>query len=225
MCYYEINKNEVLRYLGYNGQEIQEDLKNLIEDCRNETRAISNTKYIYEYFDIEHTSQGIKVVNSDTTFISNDIKNHLKDCHSIVIMAVTAGANIEKNIKLMEKTNLTKALIMDACATTLVEEVCDEIEKAIKIQAESKKLNITSRFSPGYGDLSLEAQKDIVSLINSNRRIGLNLSSNNILFPRKSVTAIIGIGKIEKKNNINKCINCNKKDTCLFRRKGKSCGS
>ena len=206
---YEIRKDEVLRYLGYKGQSIDASLDELIEYCRNEVRNLSDTKYLYEYFNIEHINEGVKVDNSDIIFKGNDIKKHLENCRSIAIIAVTAGVNIEKYIKLTEKTNLTKALIMDACTTTLVEEICDEIEEAIGIEAKSKELNITGRYSPGYGDLPLDAQRDVINLV-----------------PRKSVTAIIGVGKglVKETEKEEKCLKCNKYASCTFRREGNNCG-
>ena len=47
-------------------------------------------------------------------------------------MGVTIGGNIEKRINLYGKTNLTKSLILDSCATTAVEEICDKVEDYIK---------------------------------------------------------------------------------------------
>lgn len=204
---------------------MEENLDELIDICRNEVRSLSDTKYLYEYFNIEHIEEGIKIYNSDIVFTGNDLKNHLKGCDSIAIIAVTAGGNIEKHIKLTERISLTKALIMDACATTLVEEICDEIEEAINIDALNKKLRITGRYSPGYGDLPLDAQKDVISLVNCSKRIGLNLSAHNILFPRKSVTAIVGVGEIEEKKEEISCLKCNKRTNCMFRKEGKSCGN
>ena len=49
---YEIRKDEVLRYLGYKDQSIDASLDELIESCRNEVRNLSDTKYLYEYFNI-----------------------------------------------------------------------------------------------------------------------------------------------------------------------------
>ena len=80
---YEIRKDEVLRYLGYKGQNIDASLDELIESCRNEVRNLSDTKYLYEYFNIEHINEGVKVDNSDIIFKGNDIKKHLENCKSI----------------------------------------------------------------------------------------------------------------------------------------------
>ena len=48
------------------------------------------------------------------------------------------------------------------------------------------------RFSPGYGDLGLENQNVIHSLLDLGR-LGITLSSRCMLIPEKSVTAIAGI--------------------------------
>ena len=52
---------------------------------------------------------------------------------------------------------------------------------------------LTPRFSPGYGDLSLDLQTDLIRITEAQKHIGITLSENLIMIPTKSVTAIIGI--------------------------------
>lgn len=222
MCNYKIDKNEVLRYLGYREQEISEELEVLINMCRNETAIKSKPKYIYEYFELESSEENIKVKGSDVYFLGKDIKKHLGKADKCCIMAVTLGQDIERYIKMVEKIDLTKAIILDACATTLVEEICDEAEESIRSNIENGKF-ITSRFSPGYGDLPICLQKDIINMLMTDKKIGLTASSHNLLMPRKSVTAIIGIGEEEIASSYNKCERCSNK-TCIYRNRGQKCG-
>ena len=49
------------------------------------------------------------------------------------------------------------------------------------------------RFSPGYGDLPIEVQKDFLPLLDAERRLGITLSESCLMAPSKSVTAIIGV--------------------------------
>lgn len=44
-----------------------------------------------------------------------------------------------------------KALIIDACATTAVEELCDIVEEKIREETEEKRMKITFRYISGYG--------------------------------------------------------------------------
>ncbi len=43
-------------------------------------------------------------------------------------MAATLGSEVDRKILYYEKINMTKAIILDACATTAIEEYCDFIE-------------------------------------------------------------------------------------------------
>ena len=50
----------------------------------------------------------------------------------------------------------------------------------------------TRRFSPGCGNWPLEIQPQLGKIIKT-EQIGLQVTENFLLFPRKSVTAIIGL--------------------------------
>ena len=83
-------------------------------------------------------------------------------------------------------------------------------------------MDIKPRFSPGYGDVPLEIQKDIVMLLDCAKRIGVSLNDSLLMSPSKSVTAFIGLqepsGKMDKREvkSTNKCAACAKTD-CDFR--------
>ncbi len=221
----KIDREEVLRYLGHKGQKIDENMSEMIDQCREEIRKIIIPRAVYEYRNIQNTKEGIEVLDTNLMLTGNDIMKHLRASKECVLMAVTLGNEIEKKTRLYEKTNLTKALIIDACATTAVEEICDKIEDEIRKKAEKKGMKITFRYSPGYGDLPLEIQNSFLRVLDANKKIGLTVSENNLLFPRKSVTAIIGIVNSNVKINTRNCENCNNYNNCSFRREGETCGA
>ena len=221
----EINKEEVLRYLGYKGQEIDENLSNTIEECREEIKKVIMPRVIYSYKNIKLSDEGVEVITTNLILKGKDIKEHLKNSKECVLMAVTLGNEVERKTRLYEKTNLTKALILDACATTAVEEVCDIVENSVKEKAILSGMNITFRYSPGYGDLPLDVQNSFLRALDAQKKIGLTVSENNLLFPRKSVTAIIGIVDSEIKNKRKSCNECSNYENCNFRREGESCGA
>ena len=76
-------------------------------------------------------------------------------------------------------------------------------------------MQLRPRFSPGYGDLPLELQKDVFRVLDCPRKIGLSLNESLLMSPSKSVTAIIGIGKGDVEAE-NKCSACEKTD-CAYR--------
>ncbi len=116
--------------------------------------------------------------------------------------------------------SINDAFIMDACATAAVECTCDELELAIVNSINN--CNINYRYSPGYGDFSIDFQPKLLSLLDAGKKIGLYVNQSNILTPRKSVTAVIGVldecadNRLRKKN---KCDLCENKEGCEFRKK------
>lgn len=211
--------------MGYKGQIIDDNILNIIEECRKEIKDIITPRFIYKYNNIDIKDDHIEVINTNLILKGKDIRNHLKNSKECVLMAVTLGNDIEKKTRLYQRTNLTKALIIDACATTAVEEVCDFVENKIKEEAKARNLNITFRYSPGYGDLPLEIQSSFLRAIDAQKAIGLTASENNLLFPRKSVTAIIGIIKEKIEIKRKSCKECNNYKNCSFRREGENCGA
>lgn len=217
-----IDKDQVLRYLGYRGQEISNEIDALIEECIKEIKTLANLRATYKYSSV-HIKNQVSLMEIGLNLKGKDIINHLEKSNKCCVMAATLGSEVDRKILYYEKINMTKAIILDACATTAIEEYCDFIENEVKKEAEKDKLNINWRYSPGYGDLDISIQRDLLKSLDAEKIIGLTVSSHNILIPRKSVTAIIGIIPKELIVKKKSCNQCNKFDSCKFRKIGEVC--
>lgn len=218
----KIDKNEVLRYLGYRGQEVTTELIKDVEETIKEGKVLFKPNYVYREFNIVKENDEILLLGTNLILKGNDIFDLLKDSEKCIVIAATIGSDIERKIKLYSKYNLTKALILDSCATTAIEEICDNLQQSISKGILKGEEKFTFRYSPGYGDLALDIQKEIVSILDCERKIGLKVSGDMVLFPRKSVTAIIGI--TNKDGSKDKCKVCNNFDRCSYRKGDKRCG-
>ena len=83
----------------------------------------------------------------------------------------------------------------------------------------------TWRYSPGYGDLPLDIQFDLLTLLQAQKRIGLTVMNSNMMVPTKSVTAFIGLSEGEVDRSTRGCESCNMKDRCKFMKSGGHCGN
>ncbi len=214
-----VDRDEVLRYLEYHEGSLDNEMQQLIDSCIDEVMEISQYKYVYRIF--KKGGPGLETVLEDSTIelLGNDVQEHLRTSNHVAVMAATLGIEVEKRIMYYGKINLTRGIILDSCAAQLVEEFCDFIEEKIKSIANGNGLNITSRFSPGYGDLPISIQGQILGSLNASKLIGLNVSESSILLPRKSVTAFIGITReVVKKERT--CISCSLNGSCEFYREG-----
>lgn len=222
-----INKSEVLRYLEYKGQDINDNLKNTINECIKLTKDKINPRYMLRVYPILRKKENnvIEVKGSSLKFSSKDIYKLLKNCDECIIIATTIGMEIEKEIRKHSYTELTKSIILDACATTAIEELCDLIQENLNLKLSNQGKYITNRYSPGYGDLPIDTNIEIINLLNSSKEIGLTITENKIMIPRKSVIAIIGISnsKVEVENK--SCLNCKNYDSCKYKRGDEACGN
>lgn len=219
-----IPKNEVLRYLGYKKQSISVDLEETINSAIKEAESLIDIKYVYSKHNTIISNEGVLMEGTNLILRGNDIKKHLRYAKETIIMAATLGVRIETKIRFYEKIDLTRALILDSCATAAIEEVCDKIEEHIKKEAEENDLGITFRYSPGYGDLPLDTQGRFISALRADKAIGLTASEHHLLMPRKSVTAIIGLIPIGKYEDKKGCVVCANYKNCTFRKEGVTCG-
>ncbi|MBQ9387342.1 MAG: hypothetical protein IJU01_01620 [Lachnospiraceae bacterium] len=217
-----MNKTEVLRLLGYRGQEVPAEINARIDECARQIISAAAPKVIYKQIKITEISE-TGVCAEGVNFSGRDISHHLDGCGQAVLMAATLGSDVEKLLMRSGVSDMTNALIMDACATEAIEEVCDAFENALRDELRAQGLYLTGRFSPGYGDLPIEMQGELCTFLDTPRKIGLTVSRSSMLNPGKSVTAILGISEKPVRISAAGCDACSKKADCAFRREGEKC--
>ena len=216
-----VNRNEVLKYLGYKGGATDEKTINDIQRISEDVIKTAQPAVTYMVFDIEDN-----FCFSGTNFIpgGNDIKKMLEGCKKAVLMAATLGMEIEKKLRAIQITDMYSALIFDCCASSAIENVCDNFQNELEEKVNKQGLFLTDRFSPGYGDMPFEQQKDICTMLRTEKNIGVSLSSGGIMIPRKTVTAVMGISDKPKEKRFRGCESCSMFENCEYRKGDKSCG-
>ncbi len=219
-----IKKDEVLRYLGYNAQPISDALNALIIEIIDEASVLARPNYTHKKFAIQIADNKVNLLETSYSLHGSDIVNHLRNSVYCTIIATTIGITIEQRINYYNKFDLTKALILDACGTVAVESYTDQVQELVRIEADELGYGITYRYSPGYGDLPITSQQIIARLLETEKKIGLTVTADNVLLPRKSVTAIIGYQDRTIVNQIQKCDTCSSRMFCKFAKEGGYCG-
>ena len=144
-------------------------------------------------------------------FQSHAVSRVLAGCNTVILFAATVGIALDRLLTKYSKAAPTKAILLSAFGTERVESLCDAFNRDI-----ATEYGCTApRFSAGYGDCSLEVQRDIVRVLDCARKIGVTLTESLLMSPAKSVTAFIGIGG--EGHAMHGCAHCNKSD-CIHRR-------
>ena len=192
-------------------REATPEIDALLEECLKEAVSIFTYKVCYGVFPLEICGNEIDL--SFTKTVSKDLSRTLKSSDKFILFAATVGFELDRLINRYSKISPSKALMFQAIGTERIESLCD----AFCLDMEKEFGNLTSRFSSGYGDLSLDIQKDFFAVLDPNRKIGLTLNESLVMTPSKSVTAIVGISNCSEKHEGHNCEKCNK-ENCLFRR-------
>ena len=122
---------------------------------------------------------------------SKGLRRHLEGCEEIILFACTAGAEMDRRITRAKLGSPAKGLLMHAIGAQQVEGACDRLCAQLAELFPDKQL--TDRFSPGYGDLPLSMQRDVMEALDCGRTVGITLTDSLLMTPSKSVTAIIGM--------------------------------
>lgn len=218
----KINQHDAIRYMGYGTNKPDENMQVIINDCEKKLLAVIAPRFVYKIFDINFSDEGVCVSGTSLVLKGNSIRRHLQGCEKCVLYAATLSQGADREIRLLEASDMTKAMITDCLASAAIEQVCDGVDEIIKEIA--GEYNQTWRYSPGYGDLPMDIQKDFLAVLDAQKRIGLNTTENSIMIPRKSVTAIIGLSKGEISQAKRGCLTCNLNKVCQFRKRGEHCG-
>ena len=210
-----------MKYIGYRGGPVEEKLEEDIRRCSEEVMECAIPRVSYRVFPLE---QDYCLEGTDFVPGGEDVKQLLSGCDRAVLVAATIGGEIEKRIRRYEVDDLYKALILDACASSAIENVCDNFQAELEQKVEEQGNYLTDRFSPGYGDMPFEQQRQVCAILNTEKTIGVSLSQSGIMIPRKSVTAILGISNTKKQQRFRGCEHCSMFDHCTYRKGGTICG-
>lgn len=180
----EVSTREALRYLNIKSPD--EALLRLTMDCIDEAKSIASLKAVY-------VKSGVTVENDRVRLDFMEMKSSklaafLNGCKDAYVFAATMGARADMLVNKYLKTEASRGVIFNAACVAVVESFCDRLNGYLT-GADSS----TKRFSPGYGDLSLEYQRELLAYLDAERKIGVSLTDGCLMVPTKTVTAIVGI--------------------------------
>ncbi|MDO5688865.1 MAG: vitamin B12 dependent-methionine synthase activation domain-containing protein [Tissierellia bacterium] len=216
-----VDIGEVAGLLGYTSRELDQDTSQLIDSCVEELKLATVPKYIKRVLDIEQ----LQIVGTNISLAgSEDLSQLLAESHQVVLIAATLGLPVDAALRRYSATDLTRALVMDACASSMIECYTEDLNQDLETHYREAGYYLTDRFSPGYGDVPIMWNQKLLDVLNANRGIGLSVSASGTMIPRKSVSAIIGIAKRPQARRDNLCAGCRIQDHCKLREGNRYCG-
>lgn len=216
-----IDIDEALRYMGCPPERAPRATRELAEDGAREILDAAQPRWCWRLCSLSR-DKGTVMLDGALPLPGRDIARHLAGCGRAAVFAATLSARVDGCIRRSQSRDMARALALDCCASAAVESLCDAVER--QLQEQFPGCYFPYRYSPGYGDLPLEVQNDLLALLDAPRRIGLTASQSHILIPRKSVTAILGIAEQPVAQTVRSCRACPAREKCEYRKAGGHCG-
>ncbi len=184
---------DALRYMRVPPTVHDDELIQTVRDAFTRLENFVTPRCVWGRFHIVHFDGGIEIEGA--YLYSNNIARLTQRSDECYLLAATLGQEVDRQISIAQQKNMLDGMALDACASVRIDAFIDQfIIENVKLSLhEGEKL--TQRFSPGYGDLSMNAIEDIITILNAQKRIGLSVTRSLMMSPIKSVTAIIGINK------------------------------
>ncbi len=202
----EVDRREALRYLGYKrGQAPDVQTESVLNACIPALQSAAGFHAVHLRVSVQSEGENIRL--GPLQLHSRALKRHLEGCNAAYLFAATLGAGVDRLMQRYSRTDMPAAVVLQACAAALLESCCDAAQEEIAAGLPDG-FSLRPRFSPGYGDLNLDCQPDILRILDAAKKIGLSCTETNMLTPTKSITAIMGIRPGERQSMTHDCSNC-----------------
>lgn len=212
----DIRTREAIRYLGYGNHAVDDHTLDLIENVFKELDQLGPMKIVYRIFDISQDANGhLQIGQLDIE--SKSLKRNLKGCKEAILLAASLGPGVDRLLRKYSIADMARVVVIQACAAASLEDQLDSWQENMARKFKTEDLYLRPRFSPGYGDFSIEHQPMFVQMLEASKRVGVTVTDSLMLSPSKSVTALIGISREAKMCRVKGCEACGKTD-CEFRR-------
>lgn len=190
----EYDKAEILRYMAVDKSCSDDSIMALVDECIAECNKNNVFSYNVCYTKLCVSVSECNVKIGEMNFKSNYFSNVLSSCDEAMIFAATLGIGIDRLTERYKIISPAKSLVFQAIGAERIEALCDMFCDDIVNLCGCKP---TTRFSPGYGNIPLELQKNFFEILDCSKLLGLTLCDSMLMSPSKSVTAIAGLKRKE----------------------------
>lgn len=211
------DKEEILRYLGASHSD--EALDEMIAQAQAEVESAAQPREAHRLFPVQVEESGVTL--GGAWLETETLAAHLRGCNQAYLFAFTLGPGVDRLLRRLSVTDMPLVPVAQACAASFTEALADQAQKQLEAEAEKQGLYLRPRYSPGYGDFPLAAQRFLFQALEVTKRTGITLTESCLMLPTKSITAVIGLSPDPSLCHIGRCMNCTAQN-CPFRKKESS---
>lgn len=180
-----VNRKEALRYLGVRTAPTPE-LIAMLGRAAETLCGVASPKACCRRLPLR--TEGDLLDFGVFSLQSRALAKNMAGCKEAFLFGATLGLGVDRLLLRLQKSEPSFALVFDAWCSAAVEGWCNEVNAAL-----SEHETLRPRFSPGYGDVPLSLQTQVLAALDAQRKLGITLTDTFFMTPCKSVTAFAGI--------------------------------
>lgn len=215
----DIDRRRVWTNIGYCAEcEPPARMSCLVDEYIENAHQLIEPSHSYVIKNVDSVHGSVAIIDDSIVFESEVIARLLERCCMVAVFLVTIGRHLEETVgRLAEDGLILQASVLDSIGSEAVERVADYVQDMSREMARADGFVISNRFSPGYCDWDVSQQKMVFRAVDADS-IGVHLTEQCLMMPRKSISGIIGMGPSQGNvESYNPCITCDE-DDCLGRR-------
>lgn len=182
---------DALRYMRVPPEGRNEELEKTVSEAFRRLEGYATPRCVWGRFKILHFDGGFEIEGAYIR--SKNLEKLTSRSNECILLAATLGHETDRQITIAQNRNMLEGIALDACASVMIDDYIDRFIKSEIVPGLHEGERMTSRFSPGYGDLSMTVTEDIIAILNAEKRIGLSVTRSLMMSPIKSVTAFAGL--------------------------------
>lgn len=202
-----VRHDEIRRLLGYDRSPLPERVQTIIREIDDDAPSLLAPVAAHRFM-------------NKGEYAGSEYLSALDD---LALCVVTIGPRLEAAVnQCRQDGDLSRAIILDSYGSAAAEAAAEKAERIILREIRGRGLVGSRRFSPGYGGWSVAEQAWVLAALDADV-IGVSLTPQCMMIPRKSVTFAVAIGDSPAHmRDLDVCEYCGMVD-CRFRHTAQKC--
>lgn len=189
----DVKASLVWRRLGVPEGAASADLEREFEAAYEKARRALEPAHSHKLWTLASVGGGLVTLDDGAAFESGLLAKLAEGADQLAAMAATVGPGIDELVEdCNARGDVFAMTVADAVGSVAAEELMSRVHAAVAAEAEHAGGTVTRRVSPGYGDFGLADQPRLLEL-SGGAALGITLTENFMMVPRKSVTAVAAV--------------------------------
>jgi hypothetical protein len=215
-----LKPNHILRRQGISDRAARPELAAMTRELLStmEEQHLVESVVAYETYSVSKISHGQFHLTDGTAIGGTLLPSLLSESRHLAVIVSTIGQQLENKVaEYLEKYEPLRGLLLDGIGSAVIDTLTVETCESIRQEALSRGHQASSPLSPGIAGFALSEQRTLLQIVAA-EQIGVRLTASGIMIPRKSTSAVIGIGPyMPTWTRVQICTSCSLKDVCHYK--------